>query len=60
MEIPKPPLLSTTHLLKGTAKLSKIIINYLQHSYHETSNANGKPVNNFIQESNLFVANEYF
>ena len=31
-----------------------------KYSYDETSNANGKLVNNFIQESNLFVANAYF
>ena len=34
--------------------------NLAKYSYHETSNANGKLVNNFIQESNLFVANAYF
>ena len=34
--------------------------NLAKFSYHETSNANGKLVNNFIQESNLFVANAYF
>ena len=85
-EIPKPPLLSTTHLVEGddeaeqyynqlssavkqvpkhilivlgdfNAQLDK---NLAKYSYHETSNANGKLVNNFIQESKLFVTNAYF
>ena len=34
--------------------------NLAKYSYNKTSNANGKLVNNFIQESNLFVANAYF
>ena len=34
--------------------------NLAKYSYHETTNANGKLVNNFIQESNLFVANASF
>ena len=34
--------------------------NLAKYSYHGTSNANGKLVNNFIQESNLFVANASF
>ena len=34
--------------------------NFAKYSYHETSNANGNLVNNFIQESNLIVANAYF
>ena len=39
------------------AHLDKKLAKY---SYHETSNANGKHVNNFLQESNLFIANSYF
>ena len=34
--------------------------NLAKYSYHENSNANGKLVNNFIQECKLFVTNAYF
>ena len=34
--------------------------NLAKYPYHETSNTNGKLVNNFIQESNLFFANAHF